>query len=119
MIFFGLLFLAVGLGNIGQDIPQQTLTATKVISSILPLYAWFILWTMSGALLVLGAFYRRVEVAAFAFGSFMSTIFSLGYFAAFILGYNNRAWLTAVLYGAIAIVQQVVAGWPDASRNLQ
>lgn len=124
MLFFGLVFLILGIGNLGQKLPEIAVHNARFIIQLAPLEVWYTVCILAGALLLAGAFLKSLEAVGFGAAMFVSTLFSGGYWTAW-LGdlidhtYGSRAWTSAVLFGAIAIVQPVIAGWNDPSRRVR
>lgn len=120
LLFLSLIELIIGLNNIDQDLPNQVLENAHYLLLWVPLGTWFVIWTISGAISFLGAFSRKIEPMAFWLGTFLSMATSLGYFAAALFWHNSdRAWVSGLLYGGIAVINQVIAGWEDHSRKVR
>jgi hypothetical protein len=120
LLFFAALELVVGLGSIGQQLTDVQTANSHYLLMLMPLIAWYTVWTIAGLINLAAAFWRRLEQHAFFLGSMLSISFAVAALMAEIFyPPATRAWMATIVYGGLAIINQIVAGWDDPSRRIK
>ncbi len=112
LLFFAVLDLFYAL-SLFQPVAEARRSASVLfIASILPLWAWGTLWLTVGILCIIGAFTRR-DRWAFAAAVAIKTLWGGLTLLAWIAGFLERGWLSAVIWLAMAGWVLIISSWPE------
>lgn len=116
-ICIGVVFLVIGIGNLGGPKPSAVaLQNMTILLHMLPLEAWYLLWTLSGLLCIAGGIWKPFLPYGGALASALPFTFSVGYFFASILGFGYRAWAGGLSWLVVALLMWLVNGLIDPPK---
>lgn len=113
LLFLALIWFTIGLSLLSPLTPVQRAALSVLFRFPFSQYGWAWLWMATGLLSLVGAFAKRLELAAFAASAFLILCWALGYLAAWLLGQAPRGWLGFAVYGGFSFFIFLIAGWPE------
>ncbi len=86
-------------------------TGIRFIATLMPLWAWGLLWAAAGLVCLIGAFMRS-DKWSFAAAIGVKTLWGLIYLGGAFIGLD-RAYLSAAIWLIFAIWVAIIASWPE------
>jgi hypothetical protein len=96
--------------------PQTAQGSYAFLGTILPLWAWAVPWALVGLLCALQTFSSE-DRPAFTAASALSVGWSVLHLTGWMVGVIPRGFVTAAVWAGFAAFVQVIAGWPEVSRE--
>lgn len=81
-------------------------------ADLFPLWVWAVAWWGTAVILAFSAF-RRHDAVGFGLASGIKLVWALSFAVGFFFHAQDRAWISAVTWLAIAIWLQIVSAWPE------
>lgn len=117
LLMFGLIYVLIGYGYISQPIPNVQSTAQSVAFGLAPIWAWGICWAACGAIMAVAALRRWTESRGgdwgFGLGAFMPALWGVLSLVTWTTEASPRAWITALIFGAVSASVIVISGMVD------
>lgn len=118
LMFWGFLAFSSGMVSFSTQPEQREIDNIHFLAAYVPLWVLSTAWTVAGILCFVAAFWKRLEEPAFAVMSFMATVYGCATLVSTLFGYGEQLlWVNVLLYFAIAINIQIIAGWPEPSHT--
>jgi len=111
LLFFALLdaVYAFSLFNPAPEVRQSP--SVKFVATLLPLWAWGLMWAAAGVACLVGAFMKS-DKWSFACAIGIKTLWGLIYLGAAFVGLE-RAYLSAAIWLCLAVWVAIIASWPE------
>ena len=113
LLFVALLAAVFAFALWAAPTDSQSMT----LGQLVPLQVWAVIWSLTAAVCVGGAFAERDRVA-FAVATCVMTLWSLLYFTAWLTGAAPRGWLAGAIYLAFSGYLVVLSTWPEAPATV-
>lgn len=113
LLFYGMLGLSFAISLMH---PAPNLT-NLYAALFLPLWAWALLWLVTGLVCLVYAFIPHRDRIAFTVMSGAIALWSLIALAGAVTGYNPRGWFGAIVFLAFGAKIYIIGGWPDQPRD--
>lgn len=115
LLFFAFLDLVYGASFFAPPRSARSAPALMWIAAVLPLWAWGLIWTGVGLLLLVYAF-RTKDAVAWAVAMALKVVFGLLFVAGQVLADLERGYVSAAVWLALAALVWLLSGWPEPDR---
>lgn len=114
LLVFSFIDAVVGGSLLDPQIRAQTraLPAYRALLDVAPLTVWAFVWLAVAAACAVQA-WMRWDAFAFAAATAVKVVWAAGLTVAWIVYDAPRGWLSASLWGVLAMLVLVINGWPE------
>lgn len=110
LLFLALLDFVYAFGLGAQSERSSTNPTTLFLASIMPLWAWALLWLVVGLACLVSAFLQRDQVG-FAAASLLKAGWALMFLLGWLFADVERGYLSTAIWGAFGLVTLLIGRW--------
>lgn len=116
LLFFAFLDLVYCWSLLDPPRSTRGTVAYAFLASILPLWAWGLMWGAVGVVCLICAFLRHDEIAYTAAIS-VKVLWGSLFTGAWLFASMERGYVSAAVWLALALLVALIAGWPEPPRK--
>jgi hypothetical protein len=112
LLFFAVLDLIYGF-SLYRPAPRAVATPAFVfVAGIAPLWAWAVLWWITGCLCLIGAFMRD-DSLAWAAAMLIKVLWGAVFLFGWLVAGVERGWVSAAIWLCAAALVALLSSWPE------
>lgn len=105
--------VAWGFWDADGQAQVRALPSYRALLAVLPVQVWSWVWLGVAVICTAQAFARLHDEVAFIAAIAIKLVWALGMLLGWLVYDAARAWLQAALWGVLAALVSVIAGWPE------
>lgn len=115
LLFLALLDIISAVGLAFPTARSVNNPTTVFLASLMPMWAWGVLWALVGFICLFFAF-RRKDSVGFAAAMFLKVLWAAMFLLGWLFADVERGYLAFVIWGAFAGVVKIIEGWQENPR---